>query len=63
MAIESQQASPMSKMDGTRLLGHFRPVYLLQEANMMMKNVASKSNLALVKKKVYFHYIHAYVVR
>jgi hypothetical protein len=35
MAIEPQQASPMSKMDGTKLpntpcLGHFGPVYLLQ---------------------------------
>ena len=44
MAMESQQASPMSKMDGTRLpevlFGHFGPVYLLQ----VNKN---KSNLAL----------------
>ena len=30
MAMEPQQASPMSKMDGNRLLGHFGPVYLLQ---------------------------------
>ena len=35
MAMEPQQSSPMSKMDGTRmpstrLLGHFGPVYLLQ---------------------------------
>ena len=31
MAMELQQASPMSKMDGTRvLLGHFGYAYLLQ---------------------------------
>ena len=33
MAMETQQASPMSKMDGTRLpvlFDHFGPVYLLQ---------------------------------
>ena len=33
MAMKPQQASPMSKMDGTRLPGTpwpFRPVYLLQ---------------------------------
>ena len=33
MAMEPQQASPMSKMDGTRLPStpcHFGPVYLLQ---------------------------------
>ena len=34
MAMEPQQASPMSKMDETRLpskySGHFGPVYLLQ---------------------------------
>ena len=29
------------------LLGHFEPVYLLQVGKMMMKNIATKSNLAL----------------
>ena len=32
MATELQQAIPMSKKDGTRLIGHFGSLYLLQES-------------------------------
>ena len=40
----------MPKMDRTRLpsnLWPFGPVFVLQVSKMMMKNIASKSNLAL----------------
>ena len=47
-------ASPMSKMDGTRLPSTpwpFLDLYIyFRQVKMMMKNIASKSNLALVKK-------------
>ena len=43
-----QQASPMFKMNGSRMLfGHFGVVYLLQVRNIVMKNILSKSDLAL----------------
>ena len=47
MAMEPQQASPMSKIDGARLLYHFGPVHLLQVSKNDMKNIASKSKSAL----------------
>jgi len=36
----------------SELIGHFEPVYLLQVVKMMMKNIASQSNLALPKNFV-----------
>ena len=53
MAMEPQQAGSMSKMDGTRLLSTPWPFWTCIStssiAKMMMKNIASKSNLALYK--------------
>ena len=47
--MEPQQASPMSKMDGTRLLRKYS-LAILDLYIYIMKNVASESNLALAAK-------------
>ena len=56
MAMEPQQGSPMSKMDGTRLPSTPWPFWNTTSCRvkMMMKNIASKSNLALSIQLIYF---------
>ena len=52
MTMEPQKASPISKMDGIRLQSTLLPFWTCISTSgivkMMMKNVASKSNLALI---------------
>ena len=53
--MEPQKASPISKMDGIRLQSTLLPFWTCISTSgivkMMMKNVASKSNLALTRFK------------